>query len=253
MEYYNPPFEERGTGGRSLRVPDRVAKTGTIWNEAPEVRAAIVHAVCSALEGHYGHPRLGNPDDPTDDLVYIIVSNRTTPERAATAYQALKRLCPTWDALPDAPMHALRAALSPAGLASVKSGHLVAAFRKMRTDFGSCDLSRLRDKPTDETLTYLVSLPGVSDKVARCVMMYTLGSEVLPVDAHVHRVTRRLGWTARKRADQSHAELESLVPPAMRYAFHVDCIVHGRTTCRPTAPACSRCPVIRHCAYKRKV
>jgi len=239
-------------GGTAARDAGLV-KTGVIWDETPRGRAAIVRSVCATLEGWYGRPRLGNPDDPTDDLVYIIASNRTTPDVAARVYRALKASCPTWDALPDAPIDALRTALEPAGLASVKSAQLAAAFRKIRADFGACDLSRLREEPADEVLRYLVSLPGVSDKVARCVMMYTFGAEVLPVDAHVHRVARRLGWTARKRADQCHAELEALVPPVRRYAFHVDCIAHGRAICRPRTPECPRCPVARHCAYDRKV
>lgn len=42
---------------------------------------------------------------------------------------------------------------------------------------------------------------GVSLKVAKCVMMYALGAEVLPVDCQFHRVTKRLG------------ELEAMVLP----------------------------------------
>jgi len=239
--------------GTAVRRAVGLVKTGAIWDQTLAGRAAIVRSVCITLEWWYGRPHLDNPDDPTDDLVYIIASNRTTPDAAARVYRDLKALCPTWDALPDAPIDALRTALAPAGLGSVKSAQLAAAFRKMRADFGACDLSRLREEPADEALHYLVSLPGVSEKVVRCVMMYTLGAEVLPVDVHVHRVARRLSWTARKRADQCHAEIEALVPSARRYAFHVDCIAHGRAVCPPRTLECPRCPVARHCAYYKKV
>ncbi len=95
----------------------------------------------------------------------------------------------------------------------------------------------------EETGELLVSLPGVSEKVAKCIMMYTLNHRVLPVDVHVHRVVSRLGWTKRKRADQCHQELESLVPPRWRYAFHVGCVLHGRAVCRAQKPLCGNCSI----------
>ena len=92
-----------------------------------------------------------------------------------------------------------------------------------------------------------MGLDGVSEKVAKCVMMYTLGFDVLPVDVHVHRVATRLEWTNRKRADQCHEELEALVKPRYRFAFHVDCICHGRAVCRPKNPRCNDCVIRRYC------
>src|SRR5262249_43991044 len=96
---------------------------------------------------------------------------------------------------------------------------------------------------------YLAELPGVSDKVAKCVMMYTLGFDVLPVDVHVFRVASRLGWTSRCRADQCHDDLEALVQPKHRYAFHVDCICLGRAVCTPVHPDCPACPIRQYCVY----
>jgi endonuclease III len=46
----------------------------------------------------------------------------------------------------------------------------------------------------DEAMDYLLSLPGVGVKTAKCVLMYSLGRAVLPIDIHVLRVAKRLGW-----------------------------------------------------------
>ena len=116
-----------------------------------------------------------------------------------------------------------------------------------------CDLSYLASLETQAAQEYPVSIPGVSKKVAKCVLMYTMHGTVLPVDSHVHRVARRLGWTARKRADQCHEELESLVPPHRRYAFHVDCIEHGRAVCRPQKPNCQICTISGYCEFFRRL
>ena len=105
----------------------------------------------------------------------------------------------SWDELLKAPIKTLPRLIKPAGLAAKKSAQIAGTLRKIHADFGTCDLGALKGVPESEAEAYLVSLPGVSLKVAKCVMMYTLGAKVLPVDAHVHRVSGRLGWTRRKR------------------------------------------------------
>lgn len=225
--------------------------SGRIWAETSIARRKVVSAVCDALQGAYGTPRLGNPKRPVDDLIYIVISNKTNPAMAEKVYRRLKETHQNWEDLLDSRPAVLRSILKPAGLSTVKSRQLRAALQIMRGDFGKCDLRSLRGKTEAEIHSYLTALPGVSDKVARCVMMYTMGAKVLPVDSHVHRIASRLGWTARKRADQCHEELESLVPPDRRYAFHVDAVLHGRKVCRPERPECDRCCIRRYCGYFR--
>jgi endonuclease III len=168
---------------------------------------------------------------------------------ARRVYAELKRHFSSWDEVLTAKRSTLAGLLHPAGLAKVKSRQIRGALEKLSRDFGRCTMKPLRALPEPDVAGYLTSLPGVSEKVAKCVMMYTMGFQVLPVDVHVHRISVRLGWTARKRADQSHEELEALVPAIRRYAFHVDCIEHGRTTCTPSRPACGRCPIAKWCEY----
>jgi endonuclease III len=229
-----------------------VKRTGTIWRKRWAVRDQIVEGVCQTLHQVYGAPRLGNPKDSLDDLVYIVVSNKTSPGMARLTYRRFKERFASWERVVTSGGNALRSILRPAGLSSVKSRQLKAALHQIRRDFGTCDLRGLKRKTEPEIREYLTSLPGVSDKVARCVMMYTMGARVLPVDAHVHRVAVRLGWTARKRADQCHEELESLVPPTWRYIFHVGCVLHGREICRPNRPLCESCCLNRYCEYFKK-
>lgn len=212
-------------------------------------RTAI--GVCQKLEAEYGRKRLGNPKEPLDDLVFIIISNKTAALTANRTYRRLKETYATWDRVLLSRPATLRSILKPAGLSGVKSRQLRKALQKIREDFGTCDLGTLRGRPQAFVHRYLTSLPGVSDKVAKCVMMYTMGAKVLPVDIHVHRVATRLGWTTKKRADQCHEELEALVPPRWRYVFHVACVLHGRSTCRPHAPSCGGCCINRFCEYYR--
>jgi endonuclease III len=208
-----------------------------------------VRSVCSKLEKVYGRPRLGNPEDPLDDLVYVLLSNKSAPERAQQAYERLKSDFAGWEGVAAAPESEIVIVLRPTGFANKRATQLQLALRRLKDDFGRYSLDGLKGRPEAEVFEYLTSLNGVSDKVARCVMMYTMGFEVLPVDAHVHRLARRLGWTNQERPEHSHEELEALVPPDLRYAFHVDCIAHGRVLCRPIRPECAPCALKPHCVY----
>lgn len=201
------------------------------------------------LEAAYGLPRLGNPEDPLDDLVYVLLSNKSAPERAQKAYAELKARFSSWDEVSEDDLPEVVGVLRPTGFATKRAGQLLAIFSRLKEDFGGCSLDALKRRGQQEVFDYLTSFSGVSDKVARCVMMYTMGFKVLPVDAHVHRVAYRLGWTRIDRPENSHDELEALIPPDRRYAFHVDCIAHGRELCRASRPMCEPCNVKHFCDY----
>jgi endonuclease III len=172
-----------------------------------------VTAVAKSLEKSYGSPRHGNPADPLDDLIYILLSNRTAPTVASEIYHKLRSTVARWDEIDRVPLRVLRRILTPAGLASKRAAYIRALVKQIRSDFGEASLSALREMTDEDVEAYLVTLPGVSTKVAKCVMMYALNREVLPVDVHVHRITQRLGWHRHRRADQSHGTLDALVPP----------------------------------------
>ena len=211
--------------------------------------ARQVKLVVKALLREYGSPRLGNPKGVLDDLVFIILSNRTNNRLARRVYKSLKQTYRPWDALAGDDIRNLRKVIKEAGLSVKKSRQIKSSLRSVYADFGRNYTRRLRDMSDGEVERYLKALPGVSAKVAKCIMLYTLGRKVLPVDVHVHRITKRLGWIAQKRADQSHEILEGLVPPDMRFSFHVDCVVHGRKICRPRKPLCEVCVIKGHCNY----
>jgi endonuclease III len=209
----------------------------------------VVRRVARLLEVTYGSPRHGNPIDPMDDLVFIVLSNRTGANVAARVYAAVKSRFADWDELLAANHRELTMLIGPAGLAGKRASQLIGIARRLHADFGTVSLEALRGRDDDDALDYLASLPGVSRKVASCVLLYTMSRQLLPVDVHVHRLTHRLGWHRHKRGDQSHETLEALVPPELRYGLHVNAIAHGRAVCRSVAPTCESCPIRNYCEY----
>lgn len=210
---------------------------------------ASLRDVCAELERTYGNPRHGNKANPLDELVYIILSTRTRDESFRDTFGQVKRAFPSWSCLTAKDLPRLERLLVPAGLGRLKARQIVAILDRLRAAFGRPTLAPLRRMTDQEAEAFLTALPGVAAKIAKCVLMYSLGREVLPVDVHVHRVAGRLGLRVKKRPDTSQDLIEAAVPPELRYGFHVNAVAHGRAVCLPQRPRCNRCALVRWCNY----
>jgi DNA (cytosine-5)-methyltransferase 1 len=207
----------------------------------------------------YCTPDLGNKADPTDELVYIILS-RKTPEKAyQETFAALKARFPHWDDLLDAPRTEVERIVSPGGLAGKKATSLFGALKIIRDTFGSCTLEPAREWSDERLEDFLCSLPEIETKSAYCIMMYSFGRQVFPADTHVGRVLSRLGPYRELGLDLNgldHKKLQrvlaDLIPPPLRYSLHVNLIEHGREVCRATRPLCEECDLRPFCGYYRK-
>jgi endonuclease III len=224
---------------------------GRKLGEAAGAEARTINAVCLALERAYGSPRHGNKTNPLDELIFIILSNRTTPRTHSMVYAALKTAFPTWNSVRAADRRTIRRVLEPAGLSRLRADQIIRIVRRLRLVFGRATLAPLRAMRDGDAEAFLTALPGVGRKVAKCVLMYSLNRHVLPVDVHVHRIAKRLGLTVKKRPDTSQDLVEAAVPAPLRYGFHVNAVAHGRSTCRPANPRCSECCISRWCPSRR--
>jgi len=209
-----------------------------------------IEQICRSLARCYRSPRLGNKCNPLDELVYIILSTRSRSQGYQGLYRAVKRAYPRWEGLAEKrQLGGLARILEPGGLSRLKAGQVTAIVRTLRQRFGYATLSPLRYLDDAAAEEFLVGLPGVGKKVAKCVLMYSLGRKVLPVDVHVHRVAQRLGMRTKRRPDTSQDLIEAQVPPHLRYGFHVNAIAHGRAACLPRFPRCGDCCISRWCRY----
>lgn len=216
------------------------------------LRPDSIRAICAALESRYESPRHGNKANPLDELVFIILSNRTQDLSFRRTFLRLKSAYPSWRLVTYRSRRRIESILAPGGLGRLKTAQLLAIFGTLRAVFGYPTLAPLRHLSDDETEAFLTSLPGVGRKVAKCVLMYSLGRAVLPVDVHVHRVAGRLGLRVKRRPDTSQDLIEAAVPPRFRHSFHVNAVAHGRTLCLPRRPKCQECSVRRYCAFFRE-
>lgn len=201
------------------------------------------------LRGEYGEkvPPVRKPA-PLDELILTVLSQNTNDVNRDRAYSELRRRFPTWEKVAAAPVREIAAAIRVGGLARQKAARIKEMLKVIREREGRLSLSRLCRLPQEEALAYLRSLKGVGAKTAACVLLFSCGRPVFPVDTHILRVSKRLGLIdQRMDAAKAHAVMGELLPAESVYSLHLNLIEHGRRRCHPRKPECPACCLKAQC------
>jgi endonuclease III len=210
----------------------------------------MIRLVLDRLRDCYGPPRRHRALAPLDELVLTILSQNTSDRNCERAYAAMRDRFPTWTQVRDADLGELERVLRPGGLAAQKAPRIQAVLRELSAGAGPPALEWAASLPPDEAMARLERLPGVGPKTASCVLLFSLGVPVMPVDTHVHRVAGRLGLLPPGMgAGPAHAFLTALVPAGRMLEAHLLLIAHGRATCRSQRPRCGECVLLDLCPY----
>jgi len=201
-----------------------------------------IEEVIELLEQEYG-PRRWQPDrNPIDVLIGTILSQNTSDANSGRAFASLKASFDSWEAVASAPAEHIAQVIKSGGLSQIKSVRIKQALEQIEKEQGRISLDSLKAKTMAEAEDYLMRLPGVGHKTARCVLLFSLGKPSLPVDTHVFRVAKRLGLIDSKTSiEKAHSLLQEQIPPSQVYQFHVHMIEHGRRICHARQPRCDRC------------
>jgi len=221
----------------------RRAETETALVGVRRIRA--VHRRLIAQQG----PFKPKPRRPIiDELVMTVLSQHTSDANSGRAFDSLRTRFPTWEQVLDAPAEEIADAIRSGGLAEQKAPRIKRILADIDDREGGLDLARLNRLDDQKIDEYLRSLTGVGPKTAACVLVFSMGRAAFPIDTHVHRIVRRLGWVKdRASADQTHRSLGPLVPPDLRYELHMALINHGRNVCRAQRPLCGDCVLLDFC------
>jgi endonuclease-3 len=207
-----------------------------------EPKPGPVPTILARLEQTYGPRPWRSGGDPLGGLIATILSQHTNDTNSDAAYAELRRRFRSWKAVLQAPARQVERAIRCGGLAKQKAGYIKELLRKLHAEHGRLSLSFLADWPADQTIEYLCQYHGVGRKTAACVLLFNLGKPVLPVDTHIHRVSKRLGLIPpATSAEEAHDRLSLLCPSERIHTFHVLMITHGRRTCRAQNPLCRSC------------
>jgi endonuclease-3 len=207
-----------------------------------------VRAIRDRLRSMYGEPVNEPHRQPIAELIKTVLSQHTNDRNRDRAFAALRERFPDWEEVRDAPVAEVEEAIRPGGLGRQKAPRIQAILEQLGED---PNLDWTETAPREESLEFLLALPGVGRKTAACVLIFTWGIPEIPVDVHVHRVGGRLGLFPEKTSfERAHDEMLAVVDPADAYELHMNLIRHGRALCRPK-PRCGECELRRMCPWYR--
>jgi endonuclease III len=231
------------------------ALTGTLMvvRKARKSQAEKSLRVAELLEEHLGHE--GKPrrrPGALDTLIATVLSQNTNDQNSYRAWLNLRKQFPTWEKVSAAPWKSLARAIEVGGLKNQKAQRIKKIVQRIYAERGEYSLEFLKEKSNEEIVEYLLSMKGVGKKTAACVLVFSLGRDVFPVDTHIHRICNRLGLVRTKSPDRTYDEMQNLVPRGKAYAFHVNLIRFGRETCKSARPQCGGCPLFDLCVFPEK-
>ncbi len=186
--------------------------------------------------------------DPLDGLILTILSQNTSDINSDRAFSRLKETFPTWQKVPEADTAAVEEAIRPGGISHIKAERIQQVLAIIRQELGSLDLKKLKDWETQRILDFLMALPGVGRKTAHVVLLFYFDRPAFPVDTHIYRITRRLGWVPEGAdLETAHLILDAAVPDELKGRLHLNLIAHGRAVCIARSPRCDSCMISSCC------
>ena len=202
------------------------------------------------LAKEYGVKVFNKGKDPLTELIFTTLSQNTNDLNRDRAFESLKQSFPTWDDAANTTPTKLMSAIKVGGLAKIKAARILKMLRSIKKSHGKIDLDFLHKLTDDQVRDYLIKIEGVGPKTVACVLAFSLGRDVMPVDTHVRRVSARLGILPEKLSDlAAHEYFLQFKGLVSLYQLHLNLINHGRKICRARKPVCDNCSFTQLCDY----
>lgn len=202
---------------------------------------------------HFGIPSKAkkNPT-PLDAIIGTILSQNTNDKNSYQAYRNLKDNFKNWDELTLLKPSQIEKYIRIAGLGKQKSKSIYELLQSLKKQEKSVSLDHIKTKNDSEILEELTSYNGVGVKTASCVLLFSLGRNICPVDTHVHRTLNRIGLVKTNNPEKTFYKILDNIPENTAHSFHTNLIRLGREICKPANPNCLICPLLKICKYEQK-
>ena len=172
-------------------------------------------------------------------LVAVVLSAQTTDKRVNVVTKDLFKKYPSFNELKDANNEELINIIKPLGLANNKAKSLIELSNQIVSDFNGIVPNNLND---------LTKLKGVGRKTANVVLALGFNIPAFPVDTHVERIAKRLGY-AKFDDDIILVEnkLKKYIDKDKWILSHHLFLLFGRYHCKAINPMCIDCKLKKYC------
>lgn len=183
-----------------------------------------------------------NYDTPFQLLVAVILSAQCTDKRVNLVTPELFKRFPTAKQMSESSEEEILRYIKSISYPNAKSKNLLKMSQSLESVYNGI---------LPETREELTTLAGVGRKTANVICAVLYNQSVMPVDTHVHRVSRRIGLTdkAKTPLDTEKQLMSNLKNESDIALLHHRLILLGRYICKARKPECEECTLKECCKF----
>lgn len=183
-----------------------------------------------------------NYDTPFQLLVAVILSAQCTDKRVNLVTPELFKRFPTAKQMSESSEEEILRYIKSISYPNAKSKNLLKMSQRLESVYNGI---------LPETREELTTLAGVGRKTANVICAVLYNQSVMPVDTHVHRVSRRIGLTdkAKTPLDTEKQLMSNLKNESDIALLHHRLILLGRYICKARKPECEECTLKECCKF----
>ena len=177
-------------------------------------------------------------------LISVMLSAQTTDKMVNKVTSILYKKYDTIDKLSTANISDIKSIIKPLGNYNKKASNIIEIASRLIHDTNGVVIN---DR------VYLESLPGVGRKTTNVVLANLYNEDVIAVDTHVARVSKRLGIASYSDdVITIEKKLNKKFPKDCLGRLHHQLVLFGRYYCKAKNPECISCKLCEVCKYYKK-
>jgi endonuclease-3 len=210
--------------------------------------------VVQRLESLFGQVRFYDDywrerNEPFWLIAETILSQNTSSANSGAAFRNLFFKYQTVEAVCLTDIQDIQSAIKQAGLYETKARSISAVASEIIEKYAGDTWSFIGGS-YQSARERLQKVLGVGPKTADVVLLFARDFDIIPVDTHVFRVSRRIGLAPQKGGYEAvKAALEDEIPRGKRKFAHIALIRLGREICSARRPQHWKCPLTDLCHY----
>ncbi|MFX1452157.1 MAG: endonuclease III domain-containing protein [Promethearchaeota archaeon] len=190
-------------------------------------------------------------DNPFEMFIRTILSQNTNDKNRDRAFNQLQEVFEefTPENLANADQQKIENAIKVAGLYRIKSVRIHDISKYIMEKLNG-NLDNILNLPFNEARKKLIELKGIGYKTADIMLLFYCNHPTIPIDTHITRVSKRLGFAEQNaKYEKIRESLENLIPTdvSIYKEAHLLLIELGRNICIAINPKCKDCIIESYC------
>ena len=198
----------------------------------------------------YGEQAEYDDGDGVRQLLITILSQNVADENTSRAAENLFNDFKGYTEIENASVGELADSINPAGLPETKAKRIQRTLKALREEGEEEDYSVdfLGEMNDSDAQAWLEEIKGIGPKTASVLLNFHFDANVMPVDTHVERISKRFRLIPFSASNgKAHELLNEAVPHEIKNSFHKLLIEHGKNNCTARNPTCADTKLKKYC------